>query len=549
MKKRKIICFFTILLIIAGMLTGCLTNNKDDLKSSIKSINGSPNSSMPALKSIPITPSCTPAITPTITPTSVPTATPIPAIDFANGSFPIDSREISVRLEKGECRLLDSFPSLTACHLEGSTCYGEIREFIASHPNVAVTYNVRVCGSDWSDTTDFIQVNGSTLEVNTISDAFAYLPALTQIDLNGNALSVAACEELAGFLGEKVVNYSIIVGAYEIDSKVTNLSLIEYPTMTADNLISALPFLSSLSYLDASKSSSITLADIGNIQQSKKSLIIDYPVKLFGKTISTADRYIDLSNKKLKIKQLDDLRAIMPYMTNCEKVIMEGCGIPDETMDELRTELAPYTEVVWRVKCGPYSCRTDAIMIKFSGKSTVLTDSKVKGLYYCHNIRFLDLGHNHLRHIDFVAEMPDLEVCIIAVNYLIDITPIQNCTKLEYCEFLSNVSIDVTPLAACKELKHLNISFAEVKDITPLYGLNKLERLWISRNPIPVEQIEKVKVLLPSTEINTTSHNCTGEGWRENPRYDLLKEQFRYENSRVRSYYIMDGEIVEDSTR
>lgn len=493
----------------------------------------------------------TPEVTCTIAPTSTPapTNTPVPSIQFKNGSIPIDASEITLVIESGETSLFDELPELSACHLEGSSCYDEISKYASLHPNIIITYDVRIVDSSYSLDTASIQVNGSKWKTSDILNAFKWLPNLKTLDLDGTELSVSDCEELQDVLVDSVVNYKIIIGSTSIPYDIDSLDLNTAHSITIDALISAIPFLPNLSFVSVPKNDSVTLEDVGRLQHSKSGLIVDYPVTIYGKTFSTADKYIVLSKKRIKVKQLDELRSIMPYMTNCEKVIMEDCGLSDEVMDELRTELAPYTEIVWRIRCGPYSCRTDAIMIKFSGKSTVLTDTKTSALKYCHDVVYLDLGHNHLRHIDFVKEMPYLEVCIIAVNYLVDITPIQYCTKLEYCEFLSNVSIDVTPLAACTNLKHLNISFCNVTDITPLYGLINLERLWISRNHIPADQITTITELLPNAEINTTSHNPTGEGWREHPRYELLREQFQYDSSRIRSCYIMDGQIVYDDTK
>lgn len=481
--------------------------------------------------------------------TPVPTSTPIPEISFINGNIPINASEISIILESGEIDLLEMLHDLAICHLEGSTCYDEIVEYSSLHPNIIFTYNVQLFGSTYSPDTTLIHVSSSNWSSSDIYNAFRWIPSLEIIDFDGATLSVSKCEELKPFLGISVINYKVSVGSLALNSDVESVDLKNAPDVSVDELIAAIPFLPNLSYVSLPKSNSITLEDVGRLQQSKPGLVVDYPVTIYGKNFSTADTYIVLSKKKIKVKQLSELKSIMPYMTNCEKVIMEDCGLSDEVMDELRTELSPYAEVVWRIRCGPYSCRTDAIMIKFSGKSTVLTDSKATALKYCHDVIYLDLGHNHLRHIDFVANMPNLEVCIIAVNYLVDITPIQYCKKLEYCEFLSNVSIDVSPLSSCTNLRHLNISFCNVTDITPLYGLVNLERLWISRNHIPADQISTIKELLPNTEINTTSHNPTGEGWRENPRYDLLRLQFRYDNSRIRSCYIMDGEIIEDDTK
>ena len=127
-------------------------------------------------------------------------------------------------------------------------------------------------------------------------------------------------------------------------------------------------------------------------------------------------------------------------------------------------------------------------------------------------------------------------------NPLSDIKGVESCPKLEFLECYSCNLKDLSPLAACTELKHLDACFNHITDITPLYGLTKLERLWISRNDIPKSQIEEFQELVPGCVVNTTVHNPTGDGWREDetgqyvPRYALLREQFRYDYTTLRSY-------------
>ena len=129
------------------------------------------------------------------------------------------------------------------------------------------------------------------------------------------------------------------------------------------------------------------------------------------------------------------------------------------------------------------------------------------------------------------------------LNPMSNIKGLEKCYKLEYLECTSCGLRDLSPLADCKELKHLNVCYNHIKDITPLYELTKLERLWISRNEgIPKEQLQKFKELMPDCVVNTTVHNPTGDGWRQDekkqyvPRYALLREQFRYGETELRSY-------------
>jgi Leucine-rich repeat (LRR) protein len=166
-----------------------------------------------------------------------------------------------------------------------------------------------------------------------------------------------------------------------------------------------------------------------------------------------------------------------------------------------------------------------------------LTAAMVGPIKYCNKLRYMDLGHTKITTTDASAYMPDLEVVIVAVGPVEDTWAVAHCPKLEFCEFLSAKITDISALANCTELEHLNLALNKITDISPLYGLKKLKRLWISRNPIPQEQIDHIRELLPDCVINTTSDSPTGEGWRyvsdrtkDQPveRYLLLCNQFYY---------------------
>ena len=111
----------------------------------------------------------------------------------------------------------------------------------------------------------------------------------------------------------------------------------------------------------------------------------------------------------------------------------------------------------------------------------MIYDSSI--LQYCTKFNYLDVGHNdELPSIDFVRNMPELEVLIIAMTAVTDISPLEVCPKLEYLELNSTNISDLSPLKNSTGLHHLNIAGCpNIKDISPLYGLTELERLWIGK--------------------------------------------------------------------
>lgn len=306
------------------------------------------------------------------------------------------------------------------------------------------------------------------------------------------------------------------------------------------SVLSVLPNIQRVNLDPAGGKSKWTLDDADQLQAFREGLLVNYTTTAFGVTFSLADEVVSFNRKNLK-RKVDELKLLLPYLRNVKRVDMENCGIDNETMAALRDEF-PQPKLVWRVNVGRYTVRTDTWMIKFSaGDSSALHDKDVVNLKYCREVRYLDLGHNKLRRMEFVTYMPDLEVCIM-YNPMSSLKGVETCSKLEYFECFSCHPKDVELLAACTELKHLNLCWTGITDISFLYGLTKLERLWISRNDIPAEQIARFKELVPGCVVNTTVHNPTGDGWRETekdqyvPRYALLRQQFRYDYTKLRSY-------------
>ena len=388
------------------------------------------------------------------------------------------------------------------------------------------------------------------LDADTVSDwtemagKISQLPDVDRIVVNGALTPEQATYMLEG-AGEVPAVYSVVFRGRTIGSEDDSVDLSDLPASEMGAIKAALTVLPNVQRVNLdpkSGSSKWTLDEADQLQSFREGLLVGYTYtdKSLGVTFSLWDEVVTFPKKNLK-KKVDQLKELLPYMRNVKRVDMENCNIDNETMAALRDQF-PQPKLVWRVKVGRYSVRTDAWMIKFSaGGSSKLGDDDISNLKYCREIRYLDLGHNGLHHMRFVSYMPDLEVCIM-LNPMVDIKGVENCSKLEYFECFSGMLKDLSPLAACTELKHLNICYNHITDMQALYGLTNLERLWISRNDIPRSQIETFKELVPNCVVNTEIHDPTSGGWRKDengdkvPRYELLSEQFRYDYTKLRSY-------------
>lgn len=400
-------------------------------------------------------------------------------MEFASGTVEPDALSVTMVITADELSKLDELEGLVAADLRGSDCYHEIYAWAQAHPEVSVRYSVPL-------------PNGSTV-TNEISA------------LNMTELSHDGVEQL-------------------IDAA------------------SCLPNLSSIELGFARDG--FGWEDVAAICAALPDLDINYIGELYGVEVSLDDSSIDL-----KYTPVDDggaqIRAALSCMPNVKYLDMDSCGLSDEEMAAIRDEF-PKVEVVWRIWFGDcYSVRTDVERILASKPSVggMLTPENTQSLKYCTKVKYLDVGHNeYLTDISFVGYMPDLEVCILAMDWFSDLSPIANCTKMEYLEIQTTYITDISPLANLTNLEHLNIcnlTEAEELDLSPLYGLTKLERLWIGGwTRVDREQVAELQEIIPECEINTSAGDPTEGHWRYvdlnldtwqyvlHPRYTELRKQF-----------------------
>ena len=282
-------------------------------------------------------------------------------------------------------------------------------------------------------------------------------------------------------------------------------------------------------------------------------LRLDYGFSMYGKDFNLCDATVNLYCTPVE-DEAAMLYRVMPLMCNLRYVDLDSCGMPAWQLEELN-QAFPDVKVVFRVWFGKnYSVRTDTerILASMPSKGGEVLVDNYEGLFYCHDVKYLDVGHNfNLTDISFVAEMPNLEVAVLSMCNWTDASPLANCPHLEFLEMFNTLCTDLSPLSELHELRHLNVAaigFDDpthtdlLTDITPLYGLTDLERLWLGAyNPIPAEQVSEMQRRAPQCEINVEVYvDPSGGHWRYlavpdyitlyvpvyHERYVLLRQQF-----------------------
>ncbi len=470
------------------------------------------------------------------------------SVRFEGGSFPESSTEISLVLQEGESALLDRFSALERADLSGSQCYEEIFAWAQAHPEVDTRYTVAFPGGETAENTDkSLELSELSSQSGELNELLGWLPALERVELSG-ALEPEELQALTRALPEIRFSYEFSLLGQSLDLSDTALSFEGLGRSDSKALLDWLPAMSGLSAVDLGDDSAggLSWEDIAALQAACPQVEFQYAFSLYGRSFSLTDQEMDLNH--LSIEDEGELvKQVTACMPELRYLDMDSCGVSDESMAEIRDSL-PRAEVVWRIWFGDcYSVRTDVerILASNPGRGGELTVENTRSLKYCTKVKYLDLGHNnYMFDISFVSYMPELEAAVLAMGGWTDASPLADCPKLNYLEIQSSGLNDVSALAGLKNLRHLNIAYCfALHDISPLYELTELERLWIGcLDPIPQEQIEEMQRRAPNCVINTSVVDPTADTWRYleitpygvailDPRYELLRQQFRYGDS------------------
>ena len=428
-----------------------------------------------------------------------PSAAAPETVHIAGQDYPLDTSTITAVLSEGETQQLDRLPKLRSADFSGSENLDEIAAWAAAHPAVSVRYTVPLPDGTAlsSDTESYDLSDATAAQALAAAPALARLPALKTLQLGTERAAM-------GWDG------------------------------------------------------------IRQLREILPETVFQYRFDLYGTECDLSADSINLYC--VPVSDYDDgelIDEVMNYMPQLTYVDMDSCGLPMWRLDELNI-LHPDVNIVFRVFFGDnYTARTDTerILASMASRGGMLTDDNVEGLYYCHNVKYLDIGHNTLlTDIRFTAEMPHLEVAILSMCNIEDISPLASCPELEYLELSNTYVTDLRPLSGLTKLRHLNVAAIgfdqpydgspriQLTDITPLYPLADLERLWIGAyNPVPPEQVAEMQRIAPQCEIDTSVYeDPVGGHWRYlaladyvntyvdtlHERYAKLREQFgNYEMS------------------
>ncbi len=301
----------------------------------------------------------------------------------------------------------------------------------------------------------------------------------------------------------------------------TTLDLSGKPVGDVQGLIATLAQKPGLTRVNLDKSG-LSLPDMKLLVDTYPNIAFYWTLDMFGIPVTSDDTYIDLG--KTKIERLSQLKAYLDVLPRLTRIDMFDTRLQTKAGIQLFEE---YPHICFGATIWLYhrNMRTDTEVVSLHyRRQPEYKSPDFEALKYFPDVRALDLGHNDITDVSFLRYMPKLRVLILADNLITDITPIADLKELYFLELFMNKITDVSPLANLPELLDLNLCYNDIQDATPLLTLTQMERCWFSHANLPKDQQEMLVAGLPNCEFNFTVRLATHDGWREHPRFPVLRQ-------------------------
>lgn len=402
---------------------------------------------------------------------------------------------------------------------------------------------ILLAGQTYPADTEALDLSGCELPAEELFAALEGFSSLREISLGLTGLSGEELSRLGEICPDAALHWQVSLAGETLDNDTESLDL---GALTAEELdeacqaLSRLPALRSVNLIPADGGpTALSPEEIDRLAAAAPQADFDCAFELYGQLAGPETEELRYKRTNIGNEGIARFRQALPYLRSLKLLRLENCGITDnEQMDALRSDF-PEVNVVWSVMIGGYMCMTDTDLLN----CPLMRDKDIETLQYLHDVLYLDVGHNaYLSNIEFVKNFPKLQVVIVTLTNITDISPLKDCPDIEFLEMVSTGIENIDVVAGMEKLEYLNLGCMwNLRDITPVFGLKNLKIVRIcgtTYEHITREDVEAMKAALPeSTFVSDYGGDpTTSGGWRFNigtggytERYALLREQMLYD--------------------
>lgn len=441
-------------------------------------------------------------------------------VPFQGKTVSSDAAEISITNPSPEdiSVLGTYFPKLKTVNGAGCDNYEALEQLQSALPQVKVSYQVALGGSFVDPTVTELDLEPGDYDLDTLQEALLYLHQVTDVTIHKLDLTLEQFTAMQEAFPDINFHYTVYLLDQEQDSTVTALDLSAMEESDLDQVarkLSLLPQLETVELCGSDGTSKLTEEEAKLLIAAAPNAVFHYAFDFYGQTLSTDMEEVVLKNVKIGDDGEQAIRDALDLLSNCKRFVLDGCGVSNEVMAQLREDYRDRTKVVWRVSFGNGSSLTDAQVIR---SVYDLKDSNCAALRYCEDAVYADFGHDeYLNDSSFLEGMTSLEVLILSGSPIKDLTPLAACKNLRILE-LSNCGYitDVSPLAACEKLEMLNISYTKVTEVSSLEALPLTHLVAVGGTGTRMSQEEKdgFEEAHPDCQTLWRGTQEFGVGWR-----------------------------------
>lgn len=369
------------------------------------------------------------------------------------------------------------------------------------------------------------------------------LPNIKKITLGVTGATLEQLRAIEKAFPQAEVSWSAKVLDQEIECHTQNLEIGAATDSDIEQILSALAILPEIKTITLAPDGGVTALSFENLRllsNATPDAELNCRFELFGQTADWTTERLKYFQTDVGNEGIEVFQSVLPYLRSLTLLRLENCGITDnDRMASLRSDF-PDKRIVWSINIAGYTYMTDTTLIN-DGDTHLLNDENVQLFRYMPEVLYLDIGHNKaLTNIEFVRNFPKLQVVILTLTNIADLSPLENCSDLEFLECHSTKIGDLSALADKEKLEYLNIAnLPNISDLSPLYGLTNLKIVRICGTTfthISKDDVAALKAALPDTFVsdyggdpNNSGHWRYDDNWNPTERYALLRQQMLYD--------------------
>ena len=399
---------------------------------------------------------------------------------------------------------------------------------------------VTVGGKVFSPFDRTLDLSDPDIDIDTLCEKAGEFQRVERIDMGLMEPDAKRIQQISRAFPDAELFWRMELPCGTVSESERVLDLSGMPSGEIGEICGILPLLKALEKIVLIPEDGVTSLEpdvIGMLSEAAPAAEIEFCYDLFGQRAGNDTKELRYSETDIGDDGIAVFRAVLPYMKELKLLRLYDCGIRDyDAMAALRGDF-PDVNVVWSIEITGSQFMTDTTLMH----NPLLRDKHVHLLQYFPDIIYLDIGHNHyLTSVDFIKYLPKLQVAILSITRISDISALAGCPDLEFCELFNSHIADLSPLAGLKKLEYLNIGdMPYVRDISPIYGIESLKMVRIcgsTFNWVKADQVEELKARLPGCVVSDGGGDpTTSGGWRFDAqhnyteRYALLREQMLYD--------------------